>query len=74
MPNPPETMKRLPIPQREFGFVRDTFRLMRETAVDGDRLALEREQLAAAKAASDAAQIGLFNKRRKPSRKGGRHD
>jgi hypothetical protein len=29
---------RLPIPQHEFGFVPDTFTLMQETGLDGDRI------------------------------------
>ena len=36
-------MKSLPIPQREFAFVADTFGLIQDSAPDGDRLARERE-------------------------------
>ena len=36
--------KRLPIPQKEFGFTPDTFNLFQEWTDDGERLAEEREQ------------------------------
>jgi hypothetical protein len=38
--NPMRTKRtyRLPIPQHEFGFVPDTFTLMQETGLDGDRI------------------------------------
>jgi len=57
-------MKRLPIPQHEFGFVADTFGLIRDTALDGDRLAHERHQMEAARRGSETAQRRLFPKRR----------
>lgn len=55
-------MKRLPIPQHEFGFVPDTFGLIQDTALDGDRLARERNELEAARRASATAQRSLLSK------------
>ena len=57
-------MKRLPIPQHEFAFVADTFGLIRDTAIDGERLARERDELEAARRASAAAQRALSLKAR----------
>lgn len=57
-------MKRLPIPQHEFGFVAQTFCLFQDNSTDGDRLAHIREEAEAARAASEAAQRGLFPKAR----------
>ena len=36
--------RRLPVPQFEFGFTPDTFNLIVETGVDGDRVARERAE------------------------------
>lgn len=57
-------MKRLPIPQREFAFVAQTFCLIRDTGADGERLARMRDEADADKAASDAAQRRLLLKPR----------
>ena len=51
---------RLPIPQHEFGFVPDTFRLMQETATDGERLARELEENERARTLAEQAQAVLF--------------
>ena len=59
--------RRLPIPQHEFGFVPDTFTLMQETGLDGDRLARERDEEDRARALAEKAQAALFSK--PPSRK-----
>ena len=59
--------RRLPIPQHEFGFVPDTFTLMQETGLDGDRLARERDEADRARALAEKAQAALFSK--PPSRK-----
>ena len=48
--------RRLPIPQHEFGFVPHTFNLFHETAVDGERIARQREQAEQARRAAEAAQ------------------
>ena len=56
-------MKSLPIPQREFAFVADTFGLIQDSGLDGERLAREREELEAARRASKAAQVKLPFKR-----------
>ena len=52
--------RRLPIPQHEFGFVPDTFTLMQETDLDGDRLARERNEADRAREIAEAAQAALF--------------
>ena len=52
--------RRLPIPQHEFGFVPDTFTLMQETGLDGDRLARERDEADRARALAEKAQAALF--------------
>jgi hypothetical protein len=44
-------MKRLPIPQHEFGFVADTFGLIQDNALDGERFARERDELETARRA-----------------------
>ena len=56
-------MKRLRIPQHEFAFVADTFGLFRDTTADGERLARMRDELDAARRASETAQRKLFPKR-----------
>ena len=69
-------MKRLRIPQHEFAFVADTFGLIQDTAFDGERLAREREELEAARRASETAQRKLFPKptAKKRSVKAKRHE
>ena len=52
--------RRLPIPQHEFGFVPDTFTLMQENGLDGDRLARERHEADRAREIAEAAQAALF--------------
>jgi len=59
-------MKSLPIPQREFGFVAGTFGLIQDTALDGDRLSREREELEATRRANESAQCRLPLKARAP--------
>jgi hypothetical protein len=54
--------RRLPIPQHEFGFVPDTFTLMQESGLDGDRLARERDEADRARALAEKAQAALFSK------------
>ncbi|MGA2175350.1 MAG: hypothetical protein ABSH38_10250 [Verrucomicrobiota bacterium] len=58
--------RRLAIPQHEFGFVPDTFTLMQETGLDGDRLARERDEANRAHRLAEKAQAALFTP---PSRK-----
>ena len=55
------TRKRLPIPQHEFGFTADAFRLFSETGVDGERIARERAEADQARRDADAAQVSLFS-------------
>ena len=50
----------LPIPQYEFGFTADTFRLFSETTLDGDRIARERAEADQARRLADAGQAPLF--------------
>jgi len=56
-------MKPLPIPQREFAFVAESSCLIRDSGLDGERLARERDELEAARRASEAAQVKLPLKR-----------
>jgi hypothetical protein len=56
--------RRLPIPQHEFCFVPDTFTLMQENGLDGDRVALERDEADRARAIAEAAQAALFTTRK----------
>lgn len=53
------TRRRLSIPQHEFGFVPDTFNLMQESALDGERLAHERDEADCARRIADNAQAAL---------------
>jgi hypothetical protein len=52
--------KRLPIPQKEFGFTPDTFNLFQERTSDGEHIAREREQIEKARELANAAQTPLF--------------
>lgn len=63
--NPMRTKRtyRLPIPQHEFGFVPDTFTLMQDTGLDGDRISKELADADRARRAADAAQARLFHSR-----------
>jgi hypothetical protein len=54
------TRRRLPIPQHEFGFVPDTFTLIQETGLDGDRLARERDEAKLDRGLGEKAQAALF--------------
>jgi hypothetical protein len=51
--------RRLPIPQWEFGFTPDTFNLMIETAVDGERIIRERNEAERARRVAEQAQPAL---------------
>ena len=51
--------KPLPIPQHEFPFVPDTFCLFMQTAVDGERVARELAERAAAREEADKRQALL---------------
>ena len=53
------TRKRLPIPQHEFGFTADTFRLFSETSVDGERIARERAEADQARRTAEQAQTSF---------------
>lgn len=52
--------RRLLIPQHEFGFVPDTFTLIQDTGLDGERLTRELEESERAKKQAEAAQAALF--------------
>ena len=56
--------KRLPIPQKEFGFTPDTFNLFQDWTSDGERVEREREQADKARQLADAAQTTLFTRKR----------
>jgi hypothetical protein len=51
--------RRSPIPQHEFGFTPDTFNLIAETGLDGDRLAREHEEADRARRRAEAAQASF---------------
>ena len=51
----------LPIPQYEFGFTPDTFRLFSESTLDGERIARERAQAEETRRLADSAQHSLFS-------------
>lgn len=51
---------RLPIPQNEFGFTPDTFNLILETGVDGERIARERAEADEARRLAASTQAPLF--------------
>ncbi len=52
--------KRLPPPQKEFGFTADTFNLFQEYTNDGERIARERELDEKARDLAVAAQTSMF--------------
>jgi len=52
--------RRLPVPQHEFGFTPDTFNLMVETGLDGERITRERGEADQARQLAEAAQAALF--------------
>jgi hypothetical protein len=52
--------RRLPVPQHEFGFAPDTFNLIQETGIDGDRITRERAHADRARRNAEAAQAALF--------------
>jgi hypothetical protein len=52
--------RHLQIPQHEFCFVPDTFCLMAETTLDGERLARERDEADRARILAEKAQAALF--------------
>ena len=58
--------RRLPIPQHEFFFAAENYRLISETGLDGERLARERDEADRAHALAEKAQAALFSP---PSRK-----
>jgi len=54
----------LPIPQFEFSFSADFFRLVQESGLDGERLVRERAEAEEARKVAKAAQAKLFAPRR----------
>ena len=56
--------RRLPIPQFEFGFASDTFNLSVESTLDGERITRERDEADRARQEAEAAQTGLFTRRK----------
>ena len=51
----------LPIPQHEFGFTADTFRLFSDSTQDGERIARERAEAEEARHLAETAQASLFH-------------
>jgi hypothetical protein len=54
------TRRRMHIPQHEFGFTVETFRLFSETGLDGERLTREQAEAEQAHRAAEAVQPKLF--------------
>ena len=52
--------RRLPIPQKEFGFTPDTFNLFQERTTDGERMARECEEAENRRKLAEAAQTSFF--------------
>jgi hypothetical protein len=52
--------KRLPIPQKEFGFTPAAFNLFTEITADGERISREREEAERAQRLAEQAQAALF--------------
>ena len=52
--------RRLPFPQHEFGFTPDTFNLIAETGLDGERITRERGEADHARQLAEAAQAAFF--------------
>jgi len=52
--------RRLPIPQHEFGFTPDTFNLIIEAGLDGERIIQERAEADRSRQIAEAAQAVLF--------------
>jgi hypothetical protein len=52
--------RRLHIPQHEFGFTPETFNLIQDVGLDGDRLARERHEADEARRMTEAARAALF--------------
>ena len=50
----------LPIPQHEFGFAADAFRLFSDATLDGERLTRERAEAIEARRLAESAQVALF--------------
>ena len=53
--------RRLPVPQHEFGFTPDTFNLIQESGIDGERIVRERAEADNARRLAEAAQAALFS-------------
>ena len=52
--------RRLPVPQHEFGFTPDTFNLIAETGLDGEKIIRERADADRARRLADAAQTAFL--------------
>jgi len=52
--------RRLPIPQKEFGFTPDTFNLFQEFTGDGGRMSRKREETARNRQHTEQAQVALI--------------
>ena len=52
--------RRLPVPQHEFGFTPDTFNLIAETGLDGERITRERGEADHARQLAEAAQTAFM--------------
>lgn len=57
---------RLPVKQREFGFVPETFNLFGEATLDGERIAREQTEADRARQLAETAQAALFPNTKRP--------
>ncbi len=48
--------RKMPIPQKEFGFTMDTFNLIQDWTMDGELISRERERAARERERTEAAQ------------------
>jgi len=60
--------RRLPIPQFEFGYADQAFRLIQETGLDGERVARECAKAERARAIAEAGQAALFSNKKSKKR------
>jgi hypothetical protein len=52
--------RRLPLPQHEFSFVPDTYCLIQDAGIDGDRISKEQAEADHARSLAEKAQAALF--------------
>jgi len=53
--------RRLPVPQWEFGFTPETFNLIQESGIDGERMARERAEANRVRRNAETTPAALFS-------------